>query len=251
MFQMLVVFFIVIAVLFGFAVMAVLSNRGDRTAPTPTPGQVAPHNGRYPQKPPVFQNPTPPEKVPSMEPVYAATRALLTPAERSFFGVLQSVLPGDLLLFAKVRLSDIIEPRHPVDNYSPSHRQTALNKVTSKHVDFALCDAKTTKVRCVIELDDKSHHRSDRRTRDSFVDAALQHAGIPVLRFAAARGYTPANIRAELVKAGLAAVSQTPELELASPGRPPKTTITPATEDDWAAKNVRDDSRYMPPVARA
>ena len=35
----------------------------------------------------------------------------------------------------------------------------------------------------VVQLDDRSHDRSDRRARDALVDAALRVAGIPIVRF--------------------------------------------------------------------
>ena len=136
----------------------------------------------------------------STEPIYETTSALLTPAERSFFGVLQQVVLPSICLFPKVRLADVIQPRSALDGPT---RQSAFNKISSKHVDFVLCDAGTTKVICVIELDDSSHGRGSRQARDSFVDAALQFASIPVVRFSVRHGYAPEKIRVELAKAGL------------------------------------------------
>ena len=136
------------------------------------------------------------------EPVYEATAALMTPAERSFFGVLQQVVPENFSLFAKVRLADLIQPRASLNN---SMRQSAFNKISSKHIDFILCESATTKVVCAVELDDSSHHRGSRQARDSFVDAALQFAGIPVVRFSAKHGYQVEKIRGELAKAGVCA----------------------------------------------
>ena len=133
----------------------------------------------------------------NVESIYAATPALLTPAERSFFGVLQQVVPQDFRLFAKVRLADVIQPRSTL---GASTRQSAFNKISSKHVDFVLCDAATTKVICVIELDDSSHQRGSRQARDNFVDASLLSASVPILRFSVKQGYAPEQIRAELAK---------------------------------------------------
>jgi hypothetical protein len=42
--------------------------------------------------------------------IYEAVPSLLTPAERSFFGVLQQSLASDYQIFAKVRLADIVRP---------------------------------------------------------------------------------------------------------------------------------------------
>jgi very-short-patch-repair endonuclease len=77
----------------------------------------------------------------------------------------------------------------------PSARTSALNRITSKHVDFALCDLRTLQVVGVIELDDSSHSEDRRQRRDKFVDAALSSAGVPFVRIPAQRGYTPSEIR--------------------------------------------------------
>jgi very-short-patch-repair endonuclease len=128
-------------------------------------------------------------------PQYEAIPALLTPAERSFFGVLQQALPSNCQVFVKVRLADIVRPRA---NPSRSGRQSALNRITGKHVDFVLCDLEQLSVAGVIELDDRSHQRQDRGIRDLLVDTALKDAGIPILRVPARASYSPAQLREQI-----------------------------------------------------
>lgn len=82
-----------------------------------------------------------------------------------------------LHLFAKVRLADIIEPRKNVDNW-----KRYWNKVQSKHVDFFVCNKSMTSL-CVIEIDDNSHKKEDRKSRDKFVDYILLQVGIETVRF--------------------------------------------------------------------
>jgi hypothetical protein len=127
---------------------------------------------------------------------YEAVPALLSPAERSFFGVLQQAVPSDYLIFAKVRLADIVRP---VQSPSRSGWQSAFNRITGKHVDFVLCDLLHLEVLAVIELDDKTHKRFDRGTRDGLVDSALAEARIPVLRIPARQAYSPAQIREQIL----------------------------------------------------
>ena len=91
---------------------------------------------------------------------YEAVPALLTPAERSFFGVLQQALASDYQVFAKVRLADIIRP---VQNPSRSGWQSAFNRITGKHVDFVVCDSARLQVMGVVELDDATHGHHHRR----------------------------------------------------------------------------------------
>ena len=123
---------------------------------------------------------------------YQARGALLSPAELSFFRVLQNAVGQLVLVCPKVRLTDILKPTEK-QNY-----QTALNKISRKHVDFVLCDPATTKVLGVVELDDKSHDREDRVARDSFVDNAFSGAGIQIVHFKTSASYSVEEIRQQL-----------------------------------------------------
>jgi Protein of unknown function (DUF2726) len=121
---------------------------------------------------------------------YHKTDHLLTPAERSFFGVLGQAIDNDLYIFAKVRLSDLLWLPQSTKN-----RQSYMNRIQSKHVDFVLCDSATTEPRLLIELDDSSHQRARRRSRDAFLDEAVRRAGLPILRVPAKRSYAPGELR--------------------------------------------------------
>ena len=123
---------------------------------------------------------------------YQTRGALLSPAELSFFRVLQNALGRSVLICPKVRLGDILKPSDK-QNY-----QTALNKISRKHIDFLLCDPTTTKVFGVVELDDKSHDRADRVTRDAFVDSAFAAAGIQIVHFKASASYALEEVRQQL-----------------------------------------------------
>ena len=123
---------------------------------------------------------------------YVAADALLTAAERAFFGVLQQALAPDYHLFAKVRLADIIElPR----GLPAKRRAAAFNRISAKHADFVACDPQTFRIVGVIELDDRSHRAPERQRRDQFMDAALAVASIPILRVAAQRSYSVSALR--------------------------------------------------------
>lgn len=88
-----------------------------------------------------------------------------------------------LLICPKVRLLDIIEPR------SGGNYRTLLAKIKSKHVDFVICN-QDLRIKGVVELDDSSHDRNDRKERDSFVDQALTGAGYHVIHTRAVNEYT-------------------------------------------------------------
>lgn len=81
----------------------------------------------------------------------------------------------DLIVCPKVRLFDIVEPRHGDPHYM-AYRGT----IQSRHVDFVLCD-KYMKIKGILELDDSSHDRYDRQERDRIVDEILLDVGYTVI----------------------------------------------------------------------
>ena len=134
---------------------------------------------------------------------------LLSVAERSFYETLMVAVAGRWVVFAKVRLLDLLWlPK----GLGSSTRQSLRNRVQSKHADFVLCDPKTLGPVLVIELDDSSHDRRDRRERDVLVDRVLASAGLAILRVRAARGYARREVAASIERAiggtAVAAVGQ-------------------------------------------
>jgi hypothetical protein len=123
---------------------------------------------------------------------YQTRGALLSPAELSFFKVLQNAVGQSVLICPKVRLADILKPIEK-QNY-----QTALNKISRKHIDFLFCDPITTKIFGVVELDDKSHDRADRIARDIFVDGAFAAAGIKIVHYKASVSCSVEEVRQQL-----------------------------------------------------
>ena len=127
---------------------------------------------------------------------YEPRQALFSPAERSFFGVLEQAVAGQFRIMGKVRLGDLIQP---AKGFSRSQRTSAWNRIHQKHVDFVLCQPDTLAVAGVVELDDASHRRKDRSERDAFVDKVhLSTAGIPIVHFSARKGYSMQDVSAKL-----------------------------------------------------
>ena len=117
---------------------------------------------------------------------------LFNPAEHLFLGVLKQILGREYRIIHKVSIADIIRPQ---GGFSQSAPTSALNRITSKDLDFAVCDPRTMQVIGVIELDDSNRAETSRRQRDKLVAAALSSAGIPLVRIRAQRAYTPTEIR--------------------------------------------------------
>ena len=123
------------------------------------------------------------------------SKPVLTPAEQSFYLVLKGCLDGQLAVFTKVGLGEIIEIKKGID---ASTRQGLWNKISRKHLDFVLCDSQTFAPKMVIELDDKSHARQRAQARDRDKDEILEAAGVPLLRVEASRSYTTRELSEKL-----------------------------------------------------
>jgi len=117
----------------------------------------------------------------------------LSPAERSLFGVLQSVVGESGVICPKVRVADLL---FVVDRKA---NMGHANRIDRKHVDFVVCAPDTMTPKVVVELDDASHARADRQERDELLDKAFQAAGLPVLHVVAKRHYTPAELAAQIL----------------------------------------------------
>jgi hypothetical protein len=109
----------------------------------------------------------------------------LSPAERSFYGVLGNAVGDWAVVAPKVGLGDLFYAQ------TGDHRQNRVyrNKIDRKHVDFLLCDVQTLQPILGVELDDKSHQREDRRDRDRFVDRVFEASGLPIAHIPARQAY--------------------------------------------------------------
>ena len=126
---------------------------------------------------------------------FESLKALMSPGELKFFRALEEAVGSDYRVFSKVRLADIVQPAK-TDNRSAWY--SAFGVIKSKHVDFVVCDPDTLEFRLVVELDDKSHDRSDRAERDQKVDDILAQANIPILHFPAKATYSTEEIRGRI-----------------------------------------------------
>ena len=117
---------------------------------------------------------------------YQKAGPLFSPAERSFFGILNQVVGGDVRILGKVRVADVIVPKKGL---SRSDWQKAFNKISGKHFDFLLCKDSDLSIICAIELNDSSHQSSKRQLRDEFLTGICDAAGIPLVQMTAKSGY--------------------------------------------------------------
>jgi hypothetical protein len=122
---------------------------------------------------------------------YKLRTNILSPAEFSFYKVLQIAIQNKLEIQCKVRLADIF--------YTPHGTNISyFNRIARKHIDFLLCNQQTMKPILGIELDDSTHAQPDRIERDLFVDKVFQIAGLPILHLQAKRAYNPEELMNEI-----------------------------------------------------
>ena len=129
---------------------------------------------------------------------YYLRKSLFTPAERSFLGVFQVVIPQGVSLECKVRLADIFGIKKGLER---ADRQRALNRISSKHVDFLLVQESDGRPLLGIELDDSSHDEDDRIARDKFVDSVFVSGGLPILHFEVKQAYDQNEVRRRITGA--------------------------------------------------
>ena len=127
---------------------------------------------------------------------YELLPGLLSQGETAFYRALLAAVSEQYLVAPKVRVADVLK----VAGTAPRKAHTAaFNKIAMKHFDFVLCDPRTLAFVAAIELDDKSHQRGDRVSRDRFLNDAAAAAKLPLHRFRAKANYVAEEIRYALL----------------------------------------------------
>jgi hypothetical protein len=141
-----------------------------------------------------YDHDTRPRQVASVEPVetypFRVRDDFLSAAESSLYHVLLSIVGDQATICPKVRLADILFVTRPNENYG------AYNRISSRHVDFLLCQPQTMKPIVALELADASHASLNRQERNAFVGGAFEAAGLPLVRLPVQRGYNRAELEA-------------------------------------------------------
>lgn len=109
--------------------------------------------------------------------LYKKKDFFLSRAEHECYDALIQAVGSEYLVFAQVHLSTIVNYKVKGQNW-----RGAFSHINGKSVDFVLCDKAYIAPKLAIELDDRSHERSDRKDRDQEVERVLKNAGVPLLR---------------------------------------------------------------------
>lgn len=117
---------------------------------------------------------------------YHLSDRFLSPTELSFYQVLKQYIDNRVVICPKVGLKDFFF----VGKESGKDYLKYFGKISQKHVDFLLCDPKSMKPICGIELDDSSHTSKKSNHRDQFVEKLYNEAQFPLVRFSSKSGYS-------------------------------------------------------------
>jgi len=107
---------------------------------------------------------------------------LMTRTEHDFFKELRTILGQGYYIFPQIHLGTIIKPSVKW-TYRWRLWRVAFFYSDRYSVDFVICDTQGIKPLLVIELDDISHQREKRRSRDRVVEKMLRESNLPIVRF--------------------------------------------------------------------
>ncbi len=108
---------------------------------------------------------------------YRKREFLMSVPERKFYRVLLQQIDGKKYdIFPQVPLSRIVEVTEKGKNFWKYH-----NKINKKIVDFVVFKKPHYEPVLVIEYDDSSHNKKERRKRDEFVNRVLKKANLPII----------------------------------------------------------------------
>lgn len=113
---------------------------------------------------------------------YREKEFLLSETELTLFDVLKKVVSKNETVFAKVRQADIIETGY-------------AKNLSQRHVDFVLCDLKTSRILTVIELNDISRQRPDSIKSDQELHQLLSESSVRLVEIPAKPSYDDEEVR--------------------------------------------------------
>jgi hypothetical protein len=116
----------------------------------------------------------------------------ITAAEGNFYRVLRSVVGDRGHILAQVSMGQLLK----ADGKDRSANSSVRNKFAQKSLDFLICDPSTLRPILGIELDEASHARASRQTRDEVVDGLFEAAGLPLIRVLTSRSYDTRELEA-------------------------------------------------------
>jgi len=122
-----------------------------------------------------------------------APMPFMTDSEVRFFALLQEAMP-EHFIFAQVQLSRLIQSTDAQD------AAFWFNRICRMSADYVLVDRDAQTVIAVIELDDWTHDKPERKRADQKKTKAIESAGLPLIRFDGRRMPSATQIRHEIIR---------------------------------------------------
>lgn len=168
-----VVMFLIFGIMLIYKMLFKGKNQNEETAEAPEPAK---NEEKYP---------------------YTLNNPIMSVKEKSFYKAVKPIANElGLTVFCKIRLADLLNVPNNI-----SKRQTWFNYIKAKHADFVLVD-NDMNIKVIIEVDDKTHAREDRKQRDNFVDKAFAQLGLEVLHiYSWGNNYGGVDLKATIVNA--------------------------------------------------
>ena len=111
---------------------------------------------------------------------YKLTKSIFSPKEGYFYRDVRPIADKlGLLVFTKMRLADLLYIPEGTEDF-----QKWFNRIKAKHIDFIFVD-REMKIKLLVEIDDPTHNRPDRKARDEEVDEMFRQQGLEVLHLRA------------------------------------------------------------------
>ncbi|MBW2520086.1 MAG: DUF2726 domain-containing protein [Deltaproteobacteria bacterium] len=126
----------------------------------------------------------------------------LTPAEKSFFSMLENSVSHQARIFAKVKLDEILKPSFETGLIK---KTPVFNRIKSKVVDFVVCSHDDLSILGAIDLNPEPNKNSSGKNRGNFlenyyIDNHFASAQIPLLRLSAEKTHSIEEIKTLLVE---------------------------------------------------
>ena len=111
---------------------------------------------------------------------YKLNNPIFSPKEGYFYRDVRPIADKlGLLVFTKMRLADLLYIPEGTADF-----QKWFNRIKAKHIDFIFVD-REMKIKLLVEIDDPTHNRADRKARDEEVDEMFRQQGLEVLHLRA------------------------------------------------------------------
>jgi len=130
---------------------------------------------------------------------YQRQNFLLSQEEKQLYAALYQAVGEDYVIFAKIRVDDLVSPRS-----SPKGDQAweELEALEETHFNFVLSSKTDLSIACAIQLiQHKTHDQKTNPTGGALLKVICQSAGLPLVRLEAGPFYDTVDIREAIAEA--------------------------------------------------